>query len=1540
MITRRQKARAQAPTSWPLHNSESSTLVENDNPFSELDSGSLDACPEDSSLDSRPTSKPSCLNPDATPFVESPADSGMDDQVRKIKTLADKAKQAEIDPTLFLLSQLINSSSNQSQTNYIPYDKSKSLTSIIGKMSEDEDIFVFLHRFEFELTCRAIPQVEWLKLLPQVLTGHYREAYYNNADVCATFEGMRVVLLNAGGYSTAECLNSFPLKFRPGGSTSLIQWFNHWKNKFTVILDSLPFLSELSDKSVNLMANSFATIGVLAGMSQEHRDVMINKPCTSNQSFIQECSQWCLPTSTFRSRTHDTPTKGNYHSLGSQHQKSPHGARSFSSYQSSKYNSAQAVSSNARPMSPVRRELSTVTCFKCNQLGHYANHCPLSSNSSQTPKPTETTNPDNSGQSTHQIPKSNRPVPVPRTNPRPIRQVELKHSLSEEVTLPVISTSLESSPIPLNSFDDEFITCGIINGIETPIIIDSGAKISLISDDFIELDYNPVRFTSISGISQVPKSVPVFELPVVLPTLDGVCQLAVDSRLPPKTVLLGSDFGKQNIIELINHLRSEPTPVLTVTRAMQANSDIAEHVTNSLHSAEGATPLSLDDIVECDPVDSNAVSDPVVPGIPPSSANSLVPRSLPTLKFDGITKDQFAELQRADETLVQLWDYARKGEKQFFIVNDLLMCMTSTLNSVSHALVVPQSLRQKVLIAAHEGLGHGGLNTTRSLVNKHFTWPNLAKDIKAHIQACEKCILHNKSGVLKVPMVEPEIVSERGEKLALDIVGPLPTSMQKFRYIFTCIEMASGFPFAIPMKSYTSEVTSKALLSIISLLGSPLIILTDQGTNFMSLTLSHLKKRFNIASIRTSPYHPQSNGRLERFHSTLKAMLAKSISANHEWPIVIDLVLHFARNIPNSRHGFTPHELLFLKPSPFILSTLKSLWSSSNQSSVNLPQFIEDLDNVLACQTHHVKAALVSKHAQNRLTQESTLAADLKVGDTVYKRNPGLNKCLDASWDGPFTILKLLPPVNCSIAAKGRNTKAKVVHLSQLKKVIPINRCIIVPEDISHDEFHIDEQLTQPVELSLQQKSQLQEVLGSFPSVFSESPGLTSVVSHSISVTSQTPLWSPSYTIPLAHQEAFRLEIENLFALGIIEPSHSKWSSPPMPVRKKDGGIRIVIDYRKLNSVTVKDPFTMPSIDDILSQLGDSAILSKLDLLKGFHQVPMEESSKELTAFTCLQGKFQYRVMPFGLTNAPSTFQQLMQSVLRGLESHSLPYIDDVIIFSISFADHLKHVSSVLSRLASAGLTVKKSKCLWCFKSFEFLGFQVGNGRLSIPQARVHHISTYVIPKTKSALRSFLGLIAFYSRFIPSLASHTSVMSCHLTKQSPDKIQCTDDFRTSFDFIINSISSFTSLVIPTTNDALCVFTDASYSGVGGSLCVYRHSNWLPCGFYSRQLLPREKNYAAVDLEALALLATVTHFRYFLSGRFFKAFTDHSALVSILDGQPPSARLCRWKLKLLEYHFELCHIKGSANQVADALSRQSWSTYQDPQSSSSNYQEAD
>ncbi len=186
------------------------------------------------------------------------------------------------------------------------------------------------------------------------------------------------------------------------------------------------------------------------------------------------------------------------------------------------------------------------------------------------------------------------------------------------------------------------------------------------------------------------------------------------------------------------------------------------------------------------------------------------------------------------------------------------------------------------------------------------------------------------------------------------------------------------------------------------------------------------------------------------------------------------------------------------------------------------------------------------------------------------------------------------------------------------------------------------------------------------------------------------PIWSPSFPIPAQVESEFRKELDSLIALDIIEPSTSKWSCPPIPVRKKDGGIRIVVDYRKINDITIPEPFDMPTVDSIVSRLGSAKFLSKLDLLKGFHQVPLDDNSKKYTAFSCKYGKYQYKRMPFGLRNAPATFQLLMQRVLRGLEEFALPYIDDIIIFSVSFPNHLGHITAVLSRLQQHGLTQTK----------------------------------------------------------------------------------------------------------------------------------------------------------------------------------------------------------------------------------------------------------
>ncbi len=263
--------------------------------------------------------------------------------------------------------------------------------------------------------------------------------------------------------------------------------------------------------------------------------------------------------------------------------------------------------------------------------------------------------------------------------------------------------------------------------------------------------------------------------------------------------------------------------------------------------------------------------------------------------------------------------------------------------------------------------------------------------------------------------------------------------------------------------------------------------------------------------------------------------------------------------MPISRHSFTPHELLFLKPSSFVLSTLKSIWTSPLPFSVNIPQFNYDLDNMLACQTHHVEQALTSKCSTKRLSHDVGLAVDFKHGDIVFKRQPGHNKCLEANWIGPYVVHKVLPPLNISIVPQVKKCKPKTVHLSQVKKSLPVYRVLSVPDEIADNEFNSPINTSSPLELSSVQQSQLDAVLGSFPSVFADKPGCTSLVTHSIQVTSTTPIWSPSYSIPIAHQDSFRSEIENMLALGVIEPSTSKRSSPPFSVKKKDGAIRISI---------------------------------------------------------------------------------------------------------------------------------------------------------------------------------------------------------------------------------------------------------------------------------------------------------------------------------------------------------------------------------------------
>ena len=295
--------------------------------------------------------------------------------------------------------------------------------------------------------------------------------------------------------------------------------------------------------------------------------------------------------------------------------------------------------------------------------------------------------------------------------------------------------------------------------------------------------------------------------------------------------------------------------------------------------------------------------------------------------------------------------------------------------------------------------------------------------------------------------------------------------------------------------------------------------------------------------------------------------------------------------------------------------------------------------------------------------------------------------------------------------------------------------------------------------------------------------------------------------------------------------------------------------------------------------------------------------------------------MPFGVKNAPAIFQELMQRVLHDTVKYATPYMDDVVIYSSTWEEHVHHIREVLTRLRAAKLTVNPSKCVWGGRTMTFLGHQVGNWKMSLPEHRVKALSDFKKPMTKKGLRSFLGSVGFYRRYARQLAKQTAILTPHTTKQAPSRVAWNQEGEDAFNSIIFIMSHTTSLCIPLPSDEFSIVTDASGLGIGGVLQVRRQGEWMPSAYFSRQLKGAEQRYSATEIEALAIIESVRHFNYYLYGRRFEVFTDHKPLLQLLTSEHLNPRLCRYAFKLQHRMIQILYLPGKEKSLADALSRE-------------------
>ena len=716
-------------------------------------------------------------------------------------------------------------------------------------------------------------------------------------------------------------------------------------------------------------------------------------------------------------------------------------------------------------------------------------------------------------------------------------------------------------------------------------------------------------------------------------------------------------------------------------------------------------------------------------------------------------------------------------------------------------------------------------------------------------------------------------------RIIVGCVGPLPKTRSGNQYLLTIMCATSRFPEAIPLRNIKAKTIVKALTKFFTLVGLPSSIQSDQGSNFMSGVFQQVMYELGVTQYKSSAYHPQSQGALERWHQTLKNMMRiYCFETEKEWDEGIHLLLFAARESVQESLGFSPFELVFGHTVRGPLKLLKEKLLSNCSESINLLQYVSDFRSKLfrACELARANLSLSQKSMKERYDVDA-VERSFKPGQKVLAMLPVPGNPLRSRFFGPYEIQKKLNDLNYIVVAPDRREQTQLCHVNMLKPYIernsdlalePATVNVVVTEpkeelsnELSSNAFsptdttrltnsdvlrNLDSKLSH---LSQSQRQDLEKLLLEFEHLFPDVPTRTDQIYHDVDVGNADPVKQHPYRLNPKKQQYLKEEIKYLLENDFIAPSNSSWSSPCILVPKPDGSYRMCTDYRKVNSVTKTDTFPIPRMDDCIDKVGKAKYVTKFDLLKGFWQVPLTDRAKEISAFVTPYGLYQYKVMPFGMKNSPASFQRLINKVIADLEGCEA-YIDDVIIYSDTWEEHLRIIYEFFNRLSRAKLTINLSKSEFCQAQVTYLGHVVGQGQVKPLTAKVEAIASFPQPESKRQLMRFLGMAGYYRRFCPNFAAVAEPLTQLLNKRA--KFIWSEKCDKAFAKLKAMLQSAPVLRAPDFGSPFKLAVDASDAAAGAVLLQDDDEGVEhPVCYFSKKFTKSQQNYSTVEKECLA-----------------------------------------------------------------------------------------